>query len=153
TNLLALNATIEAARAGEAGRGFAVVANEVKELAKQTAQATKEIGHRIAAIQGDTKLAMDDLTQIHAIVESIHGLQGCVASAIEEQSASTAEISRNASLAAQASATISRSISGLSEAAQETVASATQAREVAAGFKQLSTDLERLVVGEPALAR
>jgi len=68
TNLLALNATIEAARAGEAGRGFAVVASEVKSLASQTADATKEIGTRIAQIQGATSEA----------VEAIHGITATI---------------------------------------------------------------------------
>jgi methyl-accepting chemotaxis protein len=68
TNLLALNATIEAARAGEAGKGFAVVGNEVKELAKQTARATVEIGRKIEAIQADTKSAVEAIGQISEII-------------------------------------------------------------------------------------
>ena len=70
TNLLALNATIEAARAGEAGKGFAVVANEVKELAKETAKATEEIGQKIEAIQGDTKAAVRAIGEIGAIINN-----------------------------------------------------------------------------------
>lgn len=90
TNLLALNATIEAARAGEAGKGFAVVANEVKELAKQTAKATEDIGRRIEAIQADTKGAVDAIAQIGGVISQINDIQSTIASAVEEQTATTA---------------------------------------------------------------
>jgi methyl-accepting chemotaxis protein len=95
TNLLALNATIEAARAGEAGKGFGVVANEVKELAKKTELATGEIGHRIEAIQADAGSAVEALTQIGKIINQINDLQNTIASAVEEQAVTTAEIGRN----------------------------------------------------------
>lgn len=94
TNLLALNATIEAARAGEAGRGFAVVANEVKELAKQTARATDDITHKIGAIQNDTKGAVEAISGISQAVEKLNGISGIIAAAVEEQTATTNEISR-----------------------------------------------------------
>jgi methyl-accepting chemotaxis protein len=101
TNLLALNATIEAARAGEAGKGFAVVANEVKELAKQTAKATEDISRKIEAIQGDTKGAVEAIAQIGKIINQINDIQNTIASAVEEQTATTSEISRNVAEAAR----------------------------------------------------
>ena len=91
TNLLALNATIEAARAGEAGRGLAVVAGEVKDLARETAQATGKIAQQISAIQADSREAADCVAQVIVVIDRINELQSAIAVAVEEQSAATAE--------------------------------------------------------------
>ncbi len=120
TNLLALNATIEAARAGEAGRGFAVVASEVKSLASQTAEATKEIGTRIAQIQGATKEAVEAIQGITATIEEVSAIATTIGSAIEEQGAATAEIARNVTQTAQATQEVTANIGGVSAAAHET---------------------------------
>ena len=120
TNLLALNATIEAARAGDAGRGFAVVATEVKSLASQTADATKEIGTRIAQIQGATKEAVEAIQGITATIEEVSAIATTIGSAIEEQGAATAEIARNVTQTAQATKDVTTNIGGVSAAANET---------------------------------
>jgi methyl-accepting chemotaxis protein len=96
TNLLALNATIEAARAGEAGRGFAIVASEVKALATQTANATGEIVSQVQAIQQSAQQAVASIGSIGTVIERLSQNSCAIAAAIEEQSAATNEIARNA---------------------------------------------------------
>ena len=145
TNLLALNATIEAARAGEAGKGFAVVANEVKELAKQTAAATEDISKKIAAIQGDSKGAVDAIQKIGAIIDQINEMQTTIASAVEEQTAATSEIARNAAEAARGSGEITRSVAGVSEAVRTTTEAAGQTLTAAQELAQLAASLESVV--------
>jgi methyl-accepting chemotaxis protein len=113
TNLLALNATIEAARAGEAGKGFAVVASEVKELARETARATEEITRRVEAIQVDTGGAVVAIGEISTIIASINDYQLTIASAVEEQTATTNEMSRSVTEAAAGSEEIASNIIGV----------------------------------------
>jgi methyl-accepting chemotaxis protein len=141
TNLLALNATIEAARAGEAGKGFAVVANEVKELAKQTAQATEDIGHKIGAIRGDTDRAVESITQIGVVISQINEIQGTIAGAVEEQTATTNEIARSIGDAAQAATEIARNVSGVATAAQDTATGATETQRSAQELSMLAAEL------------
>jgi methyl-accepting chemotaxis protein len=145
TNLLALNATIEAARAGEAGKGFAVVANEVKELAKGTAKATEDISRKIELIQGNTKEAIDTILQIGGIIARINDISSTIATAVEEQSATTNEIARNVSEAVRGSAQVTENITSVATAARSTTSGAAGTQDAAQELAQMATQLQQLV--------
>ncbi len=145
TNLLALNATIEAARAGEAGKGFAVVANEVKELAKETARATEDISQRIEMIQNDTRSAVAAIAEISTIIGQINEIQTAIASAVEEQNATTAEISRNVSEAARGSSDIAENIGSVAESARNTTDGASDTERAATELARMAAQLQGLV--------
>ena len=145
TNLLALNATIEAARAGDAGKGFAVVANEVKELAKETAAATEDISRKIEAIQGNTEDAVSAISRISEVIGRISDIQTTIASAVEEQTATTNEIARSVSEAAAGAQGIAADVTEVAAAAAETQAGAHTALESARGFSDVAVELRGLV--------
>lgn len=145
TNLLALNATIEAARAGDAGKGFAVVANEVKELAGETAKATEEIGRRIDAIQGDTVHAVEAITQITAVIGQINDITGTIASAVEEQTATTNEIARSVTEVASGANGIAADITQVASASAETAQGAARTSASAGELARMASTLDGLV--------
>ncbi len=130
TNLLALNATIEAARAGEAGKGFAVVANEIKDLAKQTADATSDIRGKIETIQSTTALTVTEITNISKIVNEVNGIVAGIAVALEEQDATTQEIAVNVSQASE----------GILEVTENVAQSSTVAGEVASDIAEVNSE-------------
>ncbi|MBT3980283.1 MAG: methyl-accepting chemotaxis protein [Bacteriovoracaceae bacterium] len=145
TNLLALNATIEAARAGEAGKGFAVVANEVKELAKQTANATNDITKKIETIQSDSKSAVGAIGQIGDTVEKLHSFASTIAASVEEQAATTSDVARVVKESAQGVNQINENVGQVSEAAKQTGKEAQDAKNAAETLKGLASRLTDLV--------
>ncbi|MCU1387712.1 MAG: hypothetical protein JWL72_1050 [Ilumatobacteraceae bacterium] len=145
TNLLALNATIEAARAGEAGKGFAVVANEVKELAKETALATEDISQKITAIQLDTGRSVDAIAGILMIINQIAEYQDTIASAVEEQAATTSEMARSVNDASRGSTEITANMQNVRDAANSTASGASDSQRAATELARMSSDLQALV--------
>jgi methyl-accepting chemotaxis protein len=147
TNLLALNATIEAARAGEAGRGFAIVANEVKELAKETAEATGEIARTVEAIRGDSGAAISAIGEINGLMERISQAQATIASAVEQQTATTNEISRTVHEAAAGSGEIAHNIASVATATQGASSDAQGTQMAAGGLAMMAVEMNEILAG------
>ncbi|GIE76910.1 hypothetical protein Aph02nite_28600 [Actinoplanes philippinensis] len=145
TNLLALNATIEAARAGEMGKGFAVVASEVKDLAQETARATEDISSRVAAIQQETGGVVEVISRISEVIAKINDYQTTIASAVEEQTATTAEMSRSISEVAAGSGRIAVSIAEVARASSISVAGTSQTNLASNEVARTAEELRALV--------
>lgn len=148
TNLLALNATIEAARAGEAGKGFAVVATEVKELAKGTSAATEEISKRISVIQGSAENAVNAIQNIQSVIGRMDEIQTSIAAAIEEQNATTAEITRAVDDAARGGSLISEGVRAVAERAAAVSGMADETGKTGAELREVVRGLEELIEGK-----
>jgi methyl-accepting chemotaxis protein len=141
TNLLALNATIEAARAGDAGKGFAVVASEIKELARDTALSSEKIERNVIGIQADTREAVTAIAEITSTIHQINDIQSMIASAVEQQAATTNEMARSVGDAAAGSGAIASSITGVADAAEETRGGAEETHRSAADLSRMANEL------------
>lgn len=142
TNLLALNATIEAARAGEAGKGFAVVANEIKELAKETANATSSIRDAITQIQSQTSSTIEDMSGISTVISDVNEIVQGIVTAVEEQSITTNEIVQNVSQATTGIAEINESIASSSQMSTEVSLGVGQVKERSQDVKNSSEHVQ-----------
>jgi len=150
TNLLALNATIEAARAGQAGRGFAVVANEIKELARQTSQATIDIKNQIDEMQEITTTAVNDIEQITQLIVEIDSVINGIASAVEEQATASSEIADNINLASQGIGEVNKNVTessvAVGEITREIAAINLQSAQVGDGSQQVEESAQELAL-------
>ena len=145
TNLLALNATIEAARAGDAGKGFAVVAGEVKELASETARASADITRRVEAIQSDSVAAAEAIRSIDEVIRRISDFQSSIAGAVEEQTATTAEMGRSVRVAADGAGGTAASIEVVAGSSARTADGVVQAQRAVEELTSVAGELTRRV--------
>ncbi len=141
TNLLALNATIEAARAGEAGKGFAVVANEIKELAKQTAEATLDIKKQIDEVQSTTTTTVEEIKEISSVINSVNEIVATITTAVGEQSTATEEIANNINQAARGLTEVNENVSQVTIVAGSITDDISQVNSAAEGISNSSTQI------------
>ncbi len=145
THLLSLNATIEAARAGEAGRGFAVVAGEVKQLSQQTGAATANVGASVSSIQEGSAQAAAAMVRVTDTMVRVNDNQHGIASAVDQQTATTAEIGRNTSSAAMGSAELAENVAALVNNIRLTAYAGAHARSVAAELARIEDSLTQVL--------
>lgn len=146
TNLLALNATIEAARAGEAGKGFAVVANEIKELAKQTAEATGQIKSQIENIQNSTANTVSQIERITTVINNVNDTVGSISGAVSEQAAATAEITSNVTQAALGLSEVNENVAQSSAVAGQIASDITSVSQASGEMATLSGEVKNSTI-------
>ncbi len=150
TNMLALNATIEAAGAGDAGKGFAVVAGEVKELARQTADATDEISGQIENIQKSVNDVFQAIEDIYNVISENASVNEMIAASVEEQTATANEISKSAAKAAQ---TVRNVADDANESANLVGEIAKSADETSGAAAEIARNIDEMLRGIKEVAR
>lgn len=150
TNLLALNATIEAASAGDAGKGFAVVANEVKELAKQSAQATEDIRAQVEEMQKNTDDAVSAINDITEIINNMNQINHTIANAVEEQTSTTNEVSENINTVATSASEVTQNVQKAADLAGDVTH---RVDTVKANLTDITKSMEELNLGATEMAK